>query len=300
MTTAFHLPLLLTLLGASGIEPARVEPGSQLTIEGDLLCPAEEAVRQALALLRPPAEWPADRVVIRSDVQRLSLDLGRASDKQRDLTMEPDCQARATAAALVIATWMDDLPAVVTGAPVLAPIKEQPLPPGPARHELGAGLYSNTGDGFQPGLYADFVRLRSRNDWGLLACLALDAPRKELVDGGVTRWLRSSAALGVQARSNRKGHILAVDLALAGAFVPAWGSGYASNKSDGSFTWGPLADLRAGFPWGRARLWVALRANIWVRPQSLQIDAKTSTGSARHDLPWWDAQVALGMSYLLP
>jgi hypothetical protein len=57
---------------------------------------------------------------------------GRASDQQRDLPMEPDCQARATAAALVIATWMDDLPAVMTGAPVLEPIKDQPLPPGPA------------------------------------------------------------------------------------------------------------------------------------------------------------------------
>lgn len=149
-------------------------------------------------------------------------------------------------------------------------------------------------------MYADFVRLRAKSDWGLLASLAVDAPRKELVDGGVTRWLRTSAAFGVQARRNRKGHILAVDLALAGAFVPAWGSGYASNKSDGSFTWGPLADLRAGFPWGRTRLWVALRASFWVRPQSLQIDAKTVAGSARHDLPWWDAQVAFGMSYLLP
>ncbi len=79
MSGFLHGPLLLALLGAADSEPGAVEPGRQLVMEGDLLCPSEEAVRQALAQVRPPSEWPADLVVIRSDLQRLSIDLGRAS-----------------------------------------------------------------------------------------------------------------------------------------------------------------------------------------------------------------------------
>ena len=98
MTCLSPLPALLALLGAADSEP--VAPGSQLVMEGDLLCPSEEAVRQALAQVRPPSDWPADLVVIRSNLQTLSIDLGRASARHRELTMAPDCQARATATAL--------------------------------------------------------------------------------------------------------------------------------------------------------------------------------------------------------
>lgn len=294
------LPVLLALLGAAESEPAA--PGSQLVMEGDLLCPSEEAVRQALAQVRPPSEWPADRVVIRSNLQTLSIDLGRTSVRRRELTLEPDCQGRATATALVIATWMDDLPATETDAPVLEPLAVEVAPPrprGPAHHEIGAGLSAGTSGGLQPGGYAEFVRLRPESDWGLLAGLAVVAPQDALVDGGVSRWMRTSVFLGAQARTMYRKLLLAADLALAGAYAAAWGSGYATDKSDGSFTWGPVADLRAGIPWGRFRLWLAVRGQWWVRAQTMQIDAKTNAGSARHDLPSWDVQGALGCSYVL-
>ena len=131
MSWPLHLPFLFLLVGAAEGAPPDAVLGSQLVMEGDLLCPAEEAVRQALAQLRPPAEWPADLVVIRSSLQQLSIDLGRARPSQRQLAMEPDCQARATAAALVIATWMNDLPAEVTGTPVLRELTAEPATPPP-------------------------------------------------------------------------------------------------------------------------------------------------------------------------
>jgi hypothetical protein len=302
MTGLSSLPFLLMLVGAAANPPADVVPGSQLVMEGDLLCPSEEAIRQALAPMRPPSEWPADLVVIRSNLQRLSIDLGRASVKQRELVMEPDCQARASATALVIATWMDDLPAEVTGAPVLEPLDDKAeIPPrGPAHNEIGAGLSASAGGGLQPGGYLEFVRLRPESDWGWLASLALVAPREVSLDGGNSRWMRTSAALGAQARTVFQKLLFAADFGLAAAYTAAWGSGYASDKTDASYTWGPFADLRAGIPWGRFRLWIEARANWWVRPETMQIDAKTSAGSARHDLPAWDAQGALGASYVLP
>jgi hypothetical protein len=93
--------------------------------------------------------------------------------------------------------------------------------------------------------------------------------------------------VGWQARTLYKKLLLAADLGLAGAYAAAWGSGYATNKRDGSFTWGTMADLRVGIPWGRFRFWIATRGTWWVRVQTVQIDAKTSAGSARHDLPSW-------------
>lgn len=302
MTWLSHVAFLLVMLGPADHEPTAAVPGSQLVLQGDLLCPSEEAVRQALAQMRPPSEWPDDLVVIRSDLQKLSIDLGRARGRQRELAIEHDCQARATAAALVIATWMDDLPATVTDAPVLEPLKDEPQAPtprGPAHHEIGAGLSTSTFGGFRPGAYAELVRLRPESDWGLLASLAVLAPRDDLVDGGVSRWMRTSVALGVQARTSTHRLLLAADLGMAGAYSAAWGSGYASNKSDASFTWGPMADLRAGLPWGRFRLWIAARASWWVRGQSLQVDAKTVSGSARQDLPSLGVEGALGLSFAL-
>jgi hypothetical protein len=297
------LPFLLALVGAADSEPPDVVPGRQLVMEGDLLCPSEEAVRQALAQLRPPSEWPANLVVIRSNLQRLSIDLGRASGRQRQLAMEPDCQARATAAALVIATWMNDLPAEVTGAPVLREPKAEPATPPPMResahYETGAGLSVAAGGGIQPGVYVELVRLRHESDLGWLASVTLVAPREVSVDAGISRWMRTSAAFGAQGRKVCRRLLLAADLGLALAYTAAWGSGYAKDKTDSSMTWGPVADLRAGIPWGRFRLWIAGRAGWWVRAESLQVDAKTSAGHARHDLPVWDAQGLLGLSYVL-
>jgi hypothetical protein len=58
-------------------------------------------------------------------------------------------------------------------------------------------------------------------------------------------------------------------------------------------------DLLVTIPWGRFRIWIAARGTWWVRAQTMQVDAKTNAGSARHDLPSWGVQGALGLSYVL-
>ena len=305
MTAISHVLFLVVLVGAANPEASTQPPGSHLVIASDSSCPSVETVRQALAQIRPATEWPADLVLIRTTPHVLSIDLGRGSRKQRQLAMEPDCAARATSAALVIATWMDDLPAEVTGAPVLLERDEEDVQPpqpvrGPAHYETGAGLSAAAGGGLAPGVYVEFVRLRPESDLGWLAGMTLVAPREISVDTGVSRWMRTSAAVGAQARKIYKRLLLTADLGLAIAYTAAWGSGYAKDKTDGSFTWGPIADVRAGIPWGRFRLWTAVRAFWWLRPESVQVDARTPAGSARRDLPSWDAQGLLGLSYVLP
>lgn len=305
MTVFSHLLLLCVLATPADAEPAASPPGNQLDIASDSSCPSADAVQGALASLRPATSWPADLVVIRATPEWLSIDLGRGSRRLRQLAMEPDCAARAASAALVIATWMDDLPAVVTGAPVLFNHDDEAETPSlpvrkPVHHETGAGLLAAVGGGMAPGMYGEFIRLRPQGDLGWQASIALVSPREVWLAGGTSHWMRTALTLGGQARKTYARLFLAADLGLAWAYTAAWGTGYGKDQTDGSFTWGAVASMRAGIPWTRVRLWTAVRAGWWLRGESIQVDARTPAGSVGSELPSWEAQGLLGMSYLLP
>jgi hypothetical protein len=82
------------------------------------------------------------------------------------------------------------------------------------------------------------------------------------------------------------------------ALTYAWGQGYVANQSDWSPTWGLVAGIRAGVPWGRIRLWIDTRALKWLREQSVQIDPITTGTPIATQLPSWDAQGVIGISYI--
>jgi hypothetical protein len=63
-------------------------------------------------------------------------------------------------------------------------------------------------------------------------------------------------------------------------------------------TIGVLAEARAGIPWGPLRVWSAWRAGRWLVPQSMVIETQGGDRVATVDLPSWDFQWALGLSYL--
>ena len=162
------MPHLLSslLLAQSPIGEAdggRPEGDLDITSESD--CPSSQAVREALALLRPPADWPNAEVAIRATQDSLSIDFGERSSIRRQIAVGPECVTRASSAALVIATWMDDLPAQAARAPVLRAAEvasaSTPVPtPDRARYEIGAGLSAAESGGWAPGLHAEVIRLR--------------------------------------------------------------------------------------------------------------------------------------------
>jgi hypothetical protein len=305
------LPTLLFLLllaqspDTEPSTPSANPPGGELVIVSDSSCPSPEAVQKALASLRPAADWPATVVEIRAGDQSLAIDLGSSGTLQRQLAVGPDCSARATSAALVIATWMDDLPATVTGAPILRALDEPtPAPPPPPPHvpayqEIGAALSTDL-TGWAPGGKAEFIRMRAEQDLGLQASIGLAAPREVWVGNGITRWMRTTAAVALHARHTLGRPFVAADLGLAIAYTAAWGTSYAVNRSDRAVTWGPVAGARAGIPWGRLRLWTDVRVCRWFPGDSVQIDSGASTSSASAILPSWEGQWSFGISYVLP
>jgi len=294
----------LLVTGAASAETDANSVASQLAIASDSFCPSADAVREALLGLRPAEEWPSTTVAIHAQEQLLSVELGSLDSIQRQLAVGPDCAARATTVALVIATWMNDLPAEVAGTPILrSPIilaPELPMPkPAIARYELGAGLLAALNGGITPGVRMEFLRLPGDRGVGWQASLVLPAAREVALGGGVTRWTRVAASVALNAVLARKKFFISGDGGLAGAYTLAWGQGYAVNQTDQSFTYGLVAGVRAGIPWGRLRLWTDLRAAKWLYDQSVQIDSDFGGPVTRISLPTWDAQWAMGLSYAL-
>jgi len=290
---------------------ADVHPADgELVIVSDSDCPSGEAVRDALLGLRPVEQWPALSVTIRAFPQMLVVEIGSQKTNPRQLAVGPDCATRATAVALVITIWTGELPVEAAGTPVLQPsaVALQPLtmkkpeeviPKTDARYsEIGAGVLMATAGGIVPGGRLEFGRMRRGSGLGWQVDLTVPAARGVTIGGGTTRWMRVSAGVGLDARWAMRRLFLDGELRGVAALTYAWGQGYAANQSDSSPTWGLAAGIRAGVPWGRIRLWLDLRAVKWLREQSVQIDPVTTGTATAANLPSWDAQGAIGISYV--
>jgi hypothetical protein len=277
---------------------------SALVIVSDSNCPSAEAVREVLLGFRPVGQWPALSVAIRATLQALVVEIGPQKTNPRQLAVGPDCAARATAVAVVIAAWTGDLPVEAAGTPILQPATPSPQPSvgkkpetltpktNPGQSEIGAGLLVATAGGVVPGVRVEFARMRRGSGFGWQFDLTVPADRQVALGGVVIRWIRVSAGIGLDARWVMRRFFLDGELGGVAALTYAWGQGYLANQSDWSPTWGLAAGIRAGMPWGRARLWLDLRAVKWLLEQSVQINP-VATG-----LPSWDAQAAIGISYV--
>jgi hypothetical protein len=284
--------------------------GRGLVIVSDSDCPSGEAVRDALLALRPAEEWPVLSVAIREFPQMLVIEIGSQKTNPRQLAVGPDCATRATAVALVITTWTGELPVEAAGTPVLQapavvvqpPAEKKPdevIPKTDARHsEIGAGLLAATAGGIVPGVRVEFGRTRRGSGLGWQVDVTVPAARQVNVGDGTTRWMRFSAGAALDAHWAMRRLFLDGTFGGVAALTYAWGQGYVANQSDWSPTWGLVAGIRAGVPWGRARIWIEICALKWLREQSVQIDPVTTGNATTTQLPSWDAQGAIGISYI--
>jgi hypothetical protein len=303
VTVASTTALLLCFLLAQSPDQQHADDASteELVIASDSQCPSTDAVRTALTKLRPPPEWPDAEISIHAAADALTIEIESQSSVRRQIAVALDCGERATSAALVIATWMDELPAEEAGAPTLhASAATSPAsPPRLAHYEAGAGLTSAFAGDWAPGLRAELVRLHGEDLLSWQASLDLVGPHEVAAGQRATRWMRAGVAGGAQIRRSFERFFLAADMGLAGALTVAWGTGYAEDRSDHSFTWGPVAGARAGISWGRFLLWLDLRGHWWARGDSVRIDSPSAAWVDNVDLPSWDAQGSVGVSRVL-
>jgi hypothetical protein len=296
--------------GTAEASPAVPLADSALVVVSDSNCPSAEEVREELFGFRPAGEWPALRVEIRATPQVLVVEIGPQKTNPRQIDVGPDCAARAAAVAVVILAWTGDLPVEAAGTPILQPATPLPQPSAgkkpetliakinPSQSEIGAGLLAATIGGIVPGVRVEFGRMRRGSGLGWQFDLTVPAKRQVALGGVVARWMRVSAGLGLDARWVMRRFFLDGELGGVAALTYGSGQGYLANQSDWSPTWGLAAGIRAGIPWGRARLWLDLRAVKWLLEQSVQIDRVTPSTTISASLPSWDAQAAIGISYV--
>jgi hypothetical protein len=221
-----------------------------------------------------------------------------------------DCGARATAVALVIATWTGELSSEAAGEPVLrrpagarssdvAPDSSQPAVTAPAtERELGASLLMSVSGGVAPGVAIDFVQTRASRGLGWQAGLSLPAQRESSGPGGTTTWTRAMASIAVNGRMTVRRLVLSVGAGLAGAYTFTSGRGYPIDDGEQSLTAGVVADGRVAYSWSRVRVWTGLRCYQWLLPQSVVVEGPSGARVASIDLPSTDLQWAVGVAYV--
>lgn len=179
-------------------------------------------------------------------------------------------------------------------------VLEDELPSRP-RKWLGVGLLGSVGGGVAPGVRAEHSRawMLSGIEVGWTASTFASMPRSKSLAGGTSSWLRP--ALGVAGMASVGGPRvrLALDIGLLAGLTVAWGSGYPSNHTDASPTWGVTAGLRLSIALTSSRLWAELRIVDWLQPESLQHEVQP-TGIVRTvDLPAWEGFASLGWSFAI-
>ena len=213
-----------------------------VSIASDSPCPSDDAIRahlQALGGMQPPR---SASVMVRNRDDHLVIEFGWPDDAQpqsREVTAAPDCESRAQAAAVVIASWLGILPeASLQSLPLGIPFVETryvelslpttagelgaPNSPPPAasvpiqnvraqtRSWPGVGLGTTVGGGVVPGFRAEFSRERTETGvaWSWLTSAFVSWPRTQTRGGGTSVYL--GLERGVAATATARFCLLAI------------------------------------------------------------------------------------------
>jgi hypothetical protein len=281
-----------------------------LELGGDSVCPPIDTIAGRVAELAPGADakGPVGFVEISRAGDRLRLELRGADGttlSSRELDGAASCDDLADAAAVVIATWQNDLdpraalavelPAEPArpGPTAVAPVASPP-PPQQRRAQLGIGVLGSA----VGGVVAPGASLRAAVDldlpWlGLGAVLGATTARE--VDVGTfsnaATWTRGWLGAGPEVHWGGtirvEGHVQGVVglLRVAGADVP-------DAASDTMLDLGVGGGLSVARWVGNAAVWLGVDALAWPGRQRLLIANRIDEGR----LPRLDLQLAAGLA----
>jgi hypothetical protein len=303
----------LTALGAAA-QPAKSAP----LVTSDSDCPSAADVMSRLAGL-VSGDNPTSVVArIRVQLGQIAVQLAGESDiaATRVLPAEPDCGSRAQSAALVIAAWLDAMPAdslvlaepVAASAPATAPATAPVTAPVPApalaptslsaqsRFSLGLGAYASVDvRGAGAALSGETAWARVVGRFGLAATLCSPLPRDTTVAGGTALWWRPVLALVLRAPLTQGTWIVDAGVGPVFGLLLVSGSGFRPNHTDVAVSWGALAGLRLAHGRGHAgAYWAELRTLLWPAAQTIRVTGANPSSAA---LPRIEGQLGLGFSF---
>ena len=259
--------LLLLFALAGGVE-----------VESAGACPQAQEVAQKVAALLPAAARTApDRARIERVGDRLQLELRRADGTPiawRRLEAQAACGELADAAAVMIATWEQELeagrplppPDFDRDAPAVA--ETPPAPRGRMRWELGVGFAASiAGGALLPGATLEAV-VAPHGRWAARFATVIEESQEQAFGMGTARWNRLMFMAGPSWRA----WLLDLHAEFVGSLTHVEGVGYATTHDEYVFDPGVGAGVRVALRPAPLVPWVGASAVGWLRREELRVD----------------------------
>jgi hypothetical protein len=288
--------------------PAAATP----VVTSDSDCPsAAEVVARLAGMLSGDNPVVSGAAQVRVQGGQIVVELAGESEPaaSRILPAEPDCGSRAQAAALVIAAWLDSLPAdplaaaesvgalAIDPGSLRAPVTAHASPVQP-HLLLGVGASASL-DAQSAGaaLSGEAAWLRLAGRFGLAAALAAPLPRQMSVGQGKGRWWRPTLALVLRAPLTQGAWMLDGGVGPVFGLLLVTGSGFDQNHTDLAVSWGATAGLRLvhrhGSKWA---YWAELYTLLWPAAQNIRNDVRGSDPKLAA-LPRIEVHLGVGFSF---
>lgn len=276
-----------------------------VVVQGTSTCPSAEDVERELARLLPDSATAATEARLEPTEGGVRVSLRSA---ERGLIAErtfdrAQCSDLAQAAAVTIATWLEEL-----GGEPLAPIELPREPPLPERRPreprdpregaqvtevlLGGALLATQGH-LRPGVRASAKLIAGYA--GLGGSFYYDLPREYSAASGFVSW--QAPMLGVHGVW-RVLRVAPLTLDLQGGLSAAWfrveGRELDQNLSDAAVELGPYAALELELGRSTPRPYLELGAVYWLREASARVEPLVTV-----PLPRWQAFSSLGLAFSL-
>jgi hypothetical protein len=275
------------------------------SVTSDSGCPSAAAVTAGLAGLLPgndPGVAVAS-IVTQDDRQLVKLSSEGEPVGSRELPRQPDCQTRALDAALIIAAWLDAMPArTFEPAEAVSPERRKPEPESdedehPARLWVGLGVLGMLDPmGANLGLTAEFAVDQAVGPFGLAVATSAALARDVSVGQGTARWWRPALQAALRLPFAAGDWTLEASAGPVFGLIVLQGRGYDENSKDVVTSWGAGAGLRSQHTWERCRLWVELGGRLWPETQRIRSEVQDVKATRTRDLPLWEATLGLGVS----
>jgi len=267
------------------------------TIASNSDCPSSRDIESHLSVLLPNDDVPSGTATISAAPNGLLVDLraeNRAFRAQRTVVVGGDCEERARAAAVVIATWWPVGTAGIERAetkPEVFVARESPR-----RFDVSAGGFASVGsDGVAPGARLEAAWLPWAQSFGFRLSVGGTGWQGGSLGQGQAHWMRAASEIGP---TYSRG-VLRLDGSVVASLFRIQGSGFTVDQTSTGVSVGASAGLRAGWAWNQWLPWLELRAIWWPQSQRIYVtDLGTGLQTTR-PMPHAELQLGAGIALSL-
>jgi hypothetical protein len=263
------------------------------TIVSSTDCPSSRDIASNLAVFLPEQGAQSGTVLITAAPDGLLVDLrpeNPAFGAQRSVVVDNNCQERAKAVAVVIATWWPVGTAATTSTKAQV---EATIPKENRRRIAGsAGAFASLVSGSTaPGVRMEASWSPRASALGIRLSFSGTGSQGGELGPGHAHFTRASIELGPTYACSA----LRVDAGLVASRLRIEGSDFSVNQISTGGSVGATAGLRLGWNWGPVLPWLELRGIWWPQSQRMYV----ADSAIARPIPHAELQFGAGMAFTL-